>query len=164
MLTLGFVLETLTDYQPTGDEPTIASVVIDSRLVRPGSLFIAFTGENVDGHDFVPDAFQNGAVAALIERPIAVNCSTIDTIRPWDDNHEPDLDLTIPLCILVGSTLPIQLPDGLFGLTANANWIVILFIYAAIASMLPVWVLLQPRDYINGMQLIVGLVLHYLLF
>ena len=63
--------------------------------------------------------------------------------------------------ILVGSNLPIQLPDALFGLTANANWIVILFIYAAIASMLPVWALLQPRDYINGMQLIVGLVLLY---
>jgi carbon starvation protein len=39
----------------------------------------------------------------------------------------------------------------------QANWIIILFVYAAIASMLPVWVLLQPRDFINGMQLIVGL-------
>jgi carbon starvation protein len=63
--------------------------------------------------------------------------------------------------ILVGSQMPIALPESLFGLTANANWIVILFIYAAIASMLPVWVLLQPRDYINGIQLIVGLVLLY---
>jgi len=63
--------------------------------------------------------------------------------------------------IFVGSNLPISLPGDLFGLTANANWIIILFIYAAIASMLPVWVLLQPRDYINGMQLIVGLVLLY---
>ena len=49
----------------------------------------------------------------------------------------------------------------MFGLSPNANWIIILFIYAAIASMLPVWVLLQPRDYINGIQLIVGLVLLY---
>ncbi len=63
--------------------------------------------------------------------------------------------------ILVGSQMPIALPESLFGLTANANWIVILFIYAAIASMLPVWVLLQPRDYINGIQLIVGLILLY---
>jgi len=63
--------------------------------------------------------------------------------------------------IIVGSNLPLQLPVELFGLTANANWIVILFVYAAIASMLPVWVLLQPRDYINGMQLVVGLVLLY---
>ena len=35
------------------------------------------------------------------------------------------------------------------------------FVYAAIASMLPVWVLLQPRDFINGMQLFVGLILLY---
>jgi len=63
--------------------------------------------------------------------------------------------------IFIGSGFPIELPDALFGLTANASWIIILFIYAAIASMLPVWVLLQPRDYINGMQLIVGLVLLY---
>lgn len=63
--------------------------------------------------------------------------------------------------IIVGSVLPLELPEALFGLTANANWIIILFIYAAIASMLPVWVLLQPRDFINGMQLFVGLVLLY---
>jgi len=63
--------------------------------------------------------------------------------------------------IFVGSALPITLPDSLFGLPPNANWIIILFIYAAIASMLPVWVLLQPRDYINGIQLFVGLILLY---
>ena len=63
--------------------------------------------------------------------------------------------------IYIGSELPIALPEQMFGLTANANWIIILFIYAAIASMLPVWMLLQPRDFINGMQLFVGLFLLY---
>jgi len=63
--------------------------------------------------------------------------------------------------IWAGTFIEWSLPDTLFGLTATANWIVILFIYAAIASMLPVWMLLQPRDFINGMQLIVGLVLLY---
>jgi carbon starvation protein len=63
--------------------------------------------------------------------------------------------------IYVGSEVPLSLPEQMFGLTANANWIIILFIYAAIASMLPVWVLLQPRDFINGMQLFVGLFLLY---
>ena len=63
--------------------------------------------------------------------------------------------------IYVGSVLPLELPPGLFDLPANASWILILFVYAAIASMLPVWVLLQPRDFINGMQLFVGLVLLY---
>ena len=63
--------------------------------------------------------------------------------------------------IFVGSVYPIELPENMFGLAANANWIIILFTYAAIASMLPVWVLLQPRDFINGMQLFVGLILLY---
>ncbi len=68
--------------------------------------------------------------------------------------------IALYLSVYAGSVFPLELPD-MFGLTANANWIVILFIYAAIASMLPVWVLLQPRDFINGMQLFVGLALLY---
>jgi len=63
--------------------------------------------------------------------------------------------------IYAGSTMPLQLPEGMLGLSPNANWILILFTYAAIASMLPVWVLLQPRDFINGLQLVVGLLLLY---
>jgi carbon starvation protein len=63
--------------------------------------------------------------------------------------------------VYVGSEMPLMLPDQMFGLGANANWIIILFLYAAIASMLPVWVLLQPRDFINGLQLFVGLFLLY---
>ena len=63
--------------------------------------------------------------------------------------------------IYAGSVMPIELPANMFGLTPNANWIIILFVYAAIASMLPVWVLLQPRDFINGLQLFVGLFLLY---
>lgn len=65
------------------------------------------------------------------------------------------------ISIWAGTFIEISLPETFMGLTPNANWIIILFIYAAIASMLPVWVLLQPRDFINGMQLIVGLVLLY---
>ncbi len=63
--------------------------------------------------------------------------------------------------IYIGSLIPLELPEGMLGLSPNANWIIILFVYAAIASMLPVWVLLQPRDFINGMQLFVGLFLLY---
>ena len=63
--------------------------------------------------------------------------------------------------VYFGSVTPMALPETMFGLEANANWIIILFVYAAIASMLPVWVLLQPRDYINGLQLFIGLTLLY---
>jgi carbon starvation protein len=63
--------------------------------------------------------------------------------------------------IYIGSEVPLALPEQMFGLAANGSWIILLFIYAAVASMLPVWVLLQPRDFINGMQLFVGLFLLY---
>ncbi|APC48820.1 carbon starvation protein A [Virgibacillus halodenitrificans] len=56
--------------------------------------------------------------------------------------------------------------SGLFGLgavsTAFLIWIVILMIYVYIASTLPVWKLLQPRDFINSHQLVVGLGILYL--
>ncbi len=44
---------------------------------------------------------------------------------------------------------------------AVSLWIILLFVYSSIASLLPVWLLLQPRDYINSHQLIVGLGLIY---
>ena len=43
-----------------------------------------------------------------------------------------------------------------------SGWIFFLLIYSAIASLLPVWLLLQPRDYINSHQLFVGLGLLFL--
>ncbi len=55
--------------------------------------------------------------------------------------------------IYVGPQVPVELPEQVVGLSANASWILLLFGYAAIASLLPVWVLLQPRDYINGLRL-----------
>lgn len=63
--------------------------------------------------------------------------------------------------IYVGPMVPVTLPDQVMGLSASASWILLLFAYAAIASLLPVWMLLQPRDYINGLQLFVGLILLY---
>ena len=55
--------------------------------------------------------------------------------------------------------------EGLFGLgavsTAFMIWIGILLVYVYIASTLPVWKLLQPRDFINSHQLSVGLLILY---
>ena len=63
--------------------------------------------------------------------------------------------------IYLGEIVPVTLPDQVLGLAPGAQWIILLFIYAATASMLPVWLLLQPRDYINGIQLFVGLGILY---
>ena len=63
--------------------------------------------------------------------------------------------------IYIGPMLPISLPEMVGPLSDNQSWIILLFVYAAIASLLPVWMLLQPRDYINGIQLFIGLGLLY---
>ncbi|MEH6387746.1 MAG: carbon starvation protein A [Pseudomonas profundi] len=63
--------------------------------------------------------------------------------------------------IWIGPSIPLQMPAEVAGMSGNAMWILLLFLYAAIASVLPVWVLLQPRDYINGLQLFVGLIVLY---
>ena len=82
--------------------------------------------------------------------------------------------------IWVGQSVPLELPDFFgFDPTAaqmeaaggdqaaaaaaattdgvRAGWVIVLFIYAFFASVLPVWLLLQPRDYVNSHQLFVAL-------
>ncbi|MBV7434935.1 carbon starvation protein A [Cardiobacteriaceae bacterium TAE3-ERU3] len=59
--------------------------------------------------------------------------------------------------IWLGPKVPIALPTEMLGMNSVGWWIIILFAYAAVASLLPVWMLLQPRDYINGLQLFIGL-------
>jgi len=61
----------------------------------------------------------------------------------------------------IGPSVPVQMPDEVGAMSGNAVWILILFGYAAVASLLPVWMLLQPRDYINGLQLFIGLIILY---
>ena len=61
--------------------------------------------------------------------------------------------------IVLGNSVPVVLPESFLGMGPATFWIVALFVYGAIASLLPVWVLLQPRDYINGVQLFIGLIL-----
>jgi UDP-N-acetylmuramoyl-tripeptide--D-alanyl-D-alanine ligase len=47
-------------------------VVVDSREVTPGALFVAVPGERVDGHDFAAAATAAGAKAVLATRPVGV--------------------------------------------------------------------------------------------
>ncbi|WP_462188189.1 Mur ligase domain-containing protein, partial [Frankia sp. CcWB2] len=49
---------------------TVRSVVVDSREVRDGALFVALAGSRVDGHDFAAAAVAAGAPAVLAARPV----------------------------------------------------------------------------------------------
>lgn len=59
----------------TVGEPVVevTGAVIDSRELTNGNLFIAFNGENVDGHDYLQAAQAAGAAAALVERWIDID-------------------------------------------------------------------------------------------
>ncbi len=61
-------------FASAGDaDPDITRVTADSRQVSPGTLFVATRGENFDGHQFIPQALQQGAVAMVgdLSRPPA---------------------------------------------------------------------------------------------
>ena len=49
---------------------TVRGIVTDSREVRPGDLYIAISGDRVDGHTFIKDVFEKGAVCALVNSEI----------------------------------------------------------------------------------------------
>lgn len=57
-------------------------VVVDSRLVEAGSLFVAVPGQNVDGHDFAAAAVAAGAALVLATRPVdGVPCVVVGDVQ-----------------------------------------------------------------------------------
>ena len=60
------------------EETVIKSVTTDSRKITEGSLFIPLKGEKFDGHDFINQAFEKGAVCCLSEKN--VDCSGVVTV------------------------------------------------------------------------------------
>jgi len=67
------------EWQPAPPEPqtTFAGVCTDSRTIQPGALFIALRGERFEGHEYVKDALQKGAAAAMVARDALL--ANIDT-------------------------------------------------------------------------------------
>jgi UDP-N-acetylmuramoyl-tripeptide--D-alanyl-D-alanine ligase len=92
----------------------IRSAVIDSRLVTPGCLFIALRGEHHNGHEFVPQAVERGAIVTISEvAPAPGTCAVLDLtagqLASGVGSWEP------PLCLVV--------PDSLAALQqAAAHW------------------------------------------
>jgi len=70
--------------------------------------------------------------------------------------------LLLFLLIYLGKLYPLVLPETFLGMPGQTFWFFILIIYSLFASTLPVWFLLQPRDYISTWILFLGLGIGYL--
>ena len=115
-----------------------ATIIADEMVIYPESVFPAWAA--------IPVAV---AVGVLIRRKFNLLVISIVGVS------------ILYFTIYIGSVMPLALPGDIFALGERGNWIILLYVYAGIASMLPVWLLLQPRDYINGAQLVVGLFVLY---
>lgn len=76
-------LVSLFSKPPFSQNHPIKDVVIDSRRVSPGSLFVAIKGEQFDGHDFIEEVAEKGAIAVITEREITTSLPQVlvaDTI------------------------------------------------------------------------------------
>lgn len=104
MLTLSLVIEALTGISPQGDDREIRDAAIDSRRVTPDSLFIALSGERVDGHDFVQDAFNQGASVALISREVSSEYNQLDLRQGWKADQQVSVG-DAPVCLIVDDSL-----------------------------------------------------------
>ena len=98
----------------SGDIPKIKNIITDSRAAMPDSLFFAVKGGFFDGHDFIEQAIENGAVGAVAQKNnvkridlhgknaalIAVN----DTIKALSDAAKYYKSLLKKLTVTVGIT------------------------------------------------------------
>ncbi len=68
---------------------------------------MALPGERCDGHDFLTDAFDRGAVAALVHRMPSTEWGVIDVerVKQGISNLRPESDLGLPICIKVTDSL-----------------------------------------------------------
>ncbi|HWV18796.1 MAG TPA: UDP-N-acetylmuramoyl-tripeptide--D-alanyl-D-alanine ligase [Rhodocyclaceae bacterium] len=114
MMSLAFALSALAghDVRVSGAPADFSAVSTDSRIIKPGELFLALRGERFDGHAFVRDVLQAGAAAAVVDQAWAAENDT-DSLNLLivDDTRRAFAALaaawrrqfSIPLIAVVGS-------------------------------------------------------------
>ncbi len=101
-LTLEFFIEALSGRKLPEEHP-VSDVVIDSRQAGPGALFVALEGEAADGHDYVADALERGASAALVTHEMDLPYPVIDLRK--DATWQAAMPSQTPVLLLVGDAL-----------------------------------------------------------
>jgi carbon starvation protein len=149
---------------------TLASEVITkrSRVLFLLIIFFLLTLVNAVFAVVIGTLFVNfpGAVIPIfVEIPLAIAIGQY-IYRTRSPALVPSIVGVIGLYFLiwVGNEVPIEI-DGFadfLNMEPRSVWIIIMFAYTFFASRLPVWLLLQPRDYINSHQLFIALGITFL--
>ena len=100
MLSLADVVQGLTGVRTAAWERQPTRVVVDSRQVARGDVFIALRGEQADGHDFVGDALARGAAMAVVHRPVEAQAPLVERA-----SAAAALPAPLPLLLHVPDTL-----------------------------------------------------------
>lgn len=146
--------------QTVGD---VAGRVLNRR-VRLLFLFILFMALTIVLAIFglvIANVFKQypaSIIPCLVQIPIAV------AIGVW--LHRKNVHLLVPsllalvtmyVTLVFGNVGPLGALNSMMAGWSVITWVLILLAYSYVASVLPVWTLLQPRDYINSLQLITAL-------
>ena len=117
MLTLADVIEALTEHRLNMIEMVINEAAVDSRQVIPASMFVALPGERTDGHNYVGEAFKNGAALALVQKDMSPEFATLDL------RGRPNLvEATLPSAILRGGPFCLRVENTLQALQQIARY------------------------------------------
>jgi UDP-N-acetylmuramoyl-tripeptide--D-alanyl-D-alanine ligase len=110
MLTVADVFEALIGVRPEWATQVITEAEIDSRLVIPGSLFVALLDGDRDGHDYIEDAVKRGAMVALVQRDLSGRLPVVD-LRDVESackqvlQPTPPVDPKVAFCLWVENSL-----------------------------------------------------------
>lgn len=87
-----------------GTKEIWSAPVFDSRKASEGSFFLALQGENLDGHDFIENALNNGAVFALVSKEVSYPNIKVDNVLDALAKLAAYVRLQLPNLIVIGIT------------------------------------------------------------
>jgi len=112
------------------------------------------------------DTYPASVLAVWVAMPVAI----VVGVLVYKKGFSPHVPALVAMAIMLGAIVLAALVPALqfripaftvagYTISPTISWTLALFVYCYFASVLPVWLLLQPRDYVNSYQLLLGLVL-----
>ena len=72
------------DGEIIGDNVEISALSTDTRALKKGDTYLALVGPNFNGNDFLMEAKSNGAIAAIVSKPISKHAQPLPLLRVKD--------------------------------------------------------------------------------